>query len=663
MKKIYIPILVFIGMSINALAQDKSSNELKGDKYAFKYSYDKAIDAYNHAKPLSIEGQRRLAESYHKMNQNVQSEATYLKLISASSGILPEDYYNYAMVLKTNGKSDESNKAMDKFNELKPDDLRAKDYEAHKAEFADWSKEDGKYKIVHLDVNTDAEDFGTCYYKDKIVFSSSRQTPKFIKRVDNWTGKPFLDMYVSDVDHTQLKNPDNFSKSLNTKMHDGPASFNKDGTYMAFTSDNYDIKKKDKIVQLEIYFSNYKDGKWSEAEPFILNNKDYSVGHPSLTPDGNTMYFSSNMPGGFGGADIYRITKDEKSVWGKPENMGNKINTEGDELFPFYESKNGVLFFSSNGRFGLGGLDIFICTVNGSQLGAVHNAGFPLNSINDDFAAIVNDTLSTGYFSSNRSSINGDDDIYSVDLLKLDIGKKIEGFAKDKDGSIVPRTFVTLLNDKGNMIDSITTKDDGAYIFLVDADKNFKLTGTKENYTEGDITANTFGKAFIVKADVILLKKEEIKKEEVVIAEIKPGADLAKVLQFEPNKIYFDVDKSNIRPEAIPDLNKIVKVMNDYPEMVIELRSYTDCRASKEYNQALSDKRAKVPAWYIKSRISNPKRVTGKGYGETMLVSGCACEGTVISTCTDEEFQKDRRTEFIIIKNPTTIKAPLLTNE
>lgn len=659
MKKLYIPIIIFIGMSINVIAQEKSRTELKGDKYAFKYSYDEAINAYNRTKHLSTEGQRRLAQSYHKMNQNIQSETEYSKLINASAGVLPEDYYNYAMVLKTNGKSDESNKAMDKFNELKPDDFRAKDYVANKAAFADWSKDDGKYKITHLDVNTDAVDFGTSYYKDKIVFSSSREKPKFIKRVDNWTGRPFLNMYVSEVNNVQLKNPENFSKRFNTKMNDGPASFNKEGTYMAFTSNSYDIKKKDKIVQLEIYFSTYKDGKWSKAEPFVLNNKEYSVGHPSLTPDGNTMYFSSNMPGGCGGADIYRITKDEKGTWGTPENMGNKINTEGDELFPFYEGKNGVLFFASNGRFGLGGLDIFICTVNGSISGTVHNAGFPLNTPNDDFAMIVNDTLSIGYFSSNRGSINGDDDIYSVDLLKLDIGKRINGFAKDNNGSIVPKAFVTLFNDNGTLMDSLTTKEDGAYTFLVDANRNFKLTGTKENYTEGSIATNTFGKEFIVKADVILLKQEEI----IPAEKIKPGTDLAKVLNFDPNKIYFDVDKSNIRPEAIPELNKIVKIMNEYPDMVIELRSYTDCRASKEYNQILSDKRAKVPAWYIKSRITNPKRVTGNGYGETQLVSGCACEGTIVSTCTDEEFQRDRRTEFIIIKNAGTVKPPFISKQ
>jgi outer membrane protein OmpA-like peptidoglycan-associated protein len=356
------------------------------------------------------------------------------------------------------------------------------------------------------------------------------------------------------------------------------------------------------------------------------------------------MYFTSDMPGGYGGADIYRITKDEKGTWGKPENLGDKINTEGDEMFPFLEENNGVLFFSSNGRFGLGGLDIFICAVNGSKYGHLVNAGFPLNTQYDDFAVIVNDSMNKGYFSSNRIGGSGGDDIYSFDLLKgLDIGKKIIGIAEDKDGNHIPKTFITLLNDKGNIIDTLTTKDDGAYAFLVDSDKNFKLNGKKEKYIEGDTVANTFGKEFIVKADVVLLTKKEIIAQKIVVA-----ADLGKILEL--NNIYFDYGKYNIRPDAEIELAKIVTIMNEYPNMVVELRSYTDCRSSKEFNQILSDKRATASAKYIKERITNPERIYGKGYGKTNLVNGCTCEDNIGATCSEEEHQQNRRTEFIVVK-------------
>ncbi len=656
MKKLYIPIIVFIGISFNAAAQKKTHKESKGDKYAFNYSFDKAIDLYTHSKNLSVDGQRRLALSYHNLNQNIESEKAYAVLITLPGGNLPEDYYNYAMVLKTNGKYDESGKSMDKFKELKPADLRAKDYAANKDELINLSKDDGKYLVKHLSVNTDAEDFGTCYYKNKIVFSSSGANPKSTEKTYNWNRKPFLDMYVSEVEGGQLKTAEIFDKGLNRKLHDGPASFNKDGTYMAFTRNHYDLKRNDRIVRVEICFSSFKDGKWSDPEEFALNNKEYSVGHPCLTSDGNTMYFTSDTPGGFGGADIYRTSKDSKGAWGKPENLGDKINTEGDELFPFYEENNGILFFSSNGRFGLGGLDIFIAAVNGSQIGRARNAGFPLNTPYDDFSVIVDNTLKTGYVSSNRIGGSGDDDIYSVDILKLEIGKKIEGFAKDNNENHIPKTFIKLSDDKGIAVDSVTTKDDGAFAFLVDSDKSFKLIGQKETYVEGSTVTNTNGNEFIVKADVTLLKKEEIIAKQIVV-----GADLAKILEFDPNKIYFDLDKFNIRPEAEVELAKIVKIMNEYPEMAVELRSYADCRASKEYNQKLSDKRAKVPAWYIKSRITNPERISGKGYGETQAASGCACEGSVAANCTEEEYQKDRRTEFIILKKTTNIDLPLLS--
>jgi len=661
MKKLLISIIVLTGISINVFSEQKSKKELKGDKYFFVYSFDKAIDSYNHAKPLTINGQRRLAESYHHMDQNIQSDSVYSKLISAPEGILPEDYYNYAMVLKTNGKYDESNKWMDKFCELKPDDLRAKDYAANKTEFANLSKDDGKYKINHLSVNTDAEDFGTSYYKNEIVFASSGTTPKWYRRKDNWTGKPFLDMYVSQVQDGQLKTAEIFDKSLDGKLHDGPASFNKAGTYMAFSRNHYDLKRRERVVRIEICFSNYKDGKWSKPEPFVLNNKEYSVGQPCLTADGKTMYFTSDMPGGYGGADIYRIKKDEKGTWGKAENLGDKVNTEADELFPFYEENNNVLFFSSNGRFGLGGLDVFICEIKGSGYGRIYNAGFPLNTPYDDFAVIVDSNMTKGYFSSNRTGGNGGDDIYAVDLLKLSTAKKIEGIAKNKDSIPVPETFITLLDDKGKTIDTLTTKDDGAYMFSVDPNKNFKLTGKKQNYIEGNAVANTFGKEFIVKSDVILLQKEEI-----VAQKIKVGADLAKILDLNTETAYFDYGKYNIRPDAETELAKIVKIMNEYPDMIVQLSSYTDCRATKEYNQVLSDKRAKASADYIKKRITKPERIYGKGYGETNQVNGCDCEGAVVSNCSEGEYQKDRRTEFIIMSNTksnNTIPSGTLISE
>jgi outer membrane protein OmpA-like peptidoglycan-associated protein len=660
MKKLVIPILLFIGIGLTSFTEDKSKKELRGDKYFTTYAFDKAIEIYSHTKHLSTDGQRHLAMSYHLLNQNVKAEIAYAKLTNETTGVLPEDYYSYAMILKGNGKFEESIKWMEKFKDAKPNDLRAKSYAANGDKLSEMRNDDGKYKVTHLDMNTDAEDFGTSYYKDKVVFSSTRERPKFIEHKYNWNRKPFLDMYVSSIDKEQLSKPENFDKKLNRKLHEGSASFSKDGNFVAFTRNDYDTKRKDKIVELQICFSTYKDGKWSDPMPFVLNSKDYSVGQPFLTPDGNTMYFTSDMPGGYGGADLYRVFKNEKGEWGKAENLGDKINTEGDEMFPFLETSNGVFFFSSNGQFGLGGQDIFICATNGSGFGPIRNAGYPLNTPQDDFAAIVDGKLSTGYISSNRTGGSGDDDIYSFDILKdLGIGKRLQGIAKEKNGTELPNSFITLLDTKGNVLDTLTTRDSGKYSFLVKSDADFKLKGEKKTYWEGDNTANTFGKEFLVKADLILIKKEEAEP-----TKLKVGDDLGKVLKAKPlvydseksgirpeaETVYFDLDKYNIRPDAEKELEQIVKVMNEYPEMTIELGSYTDCRASKEYNQVLSDKRAKATVDFIRKRITKPERIYGKGYGKTKLLNGCDCDGEAKSTCSDEEHQKNRRTEFIIVK-------------
>ncbi|MBL7884782.1 MAG: OmpA family protein [Bacteroidia bacterium] len=644
MKNLFTTLILLIGIITVSIAEEKSSKEIKGDKHFFLYAFDKAIVSYKKAKQLTIGGQRKLAESYHNLNQNNESEMVYSKLISAGIGVLPEDYYNYGMILKGNGKYNDALQALDNFSKLKPDDLRAKSYIANKADFGKMLKDQNQFKVKHLEFNSKAKDFGTTYYKNKIVFSSSRSKAKMIVRKDNWTGMPYLDIYSSEIENEEFKKPEKFDKKTNGKMHDGPASFSKDGIFMAFTQNNYDTKRKDKVVQLEIYFSDYKDEKWSEPISFYLNNNNYSVGHPCLTSDGKTMFFTSDMPGGYGGADIYKTTKIANGDWGKAENLGNKINTEGDEMFPFFEEKTELFFFSSNGQFGIGGLDLFVCAMSKNEFGKVTNLGFPINTQYDDFAFIMDEKMEKGYFSSNRTDGSGDDDIYSFNVLtSLRQDKKINGIAKDKNEKIISNVLVTLYSNNDKAIETITTKEDGTYSFWVSTDKNFKLIGKKENYSDGEATVNTFGNEFIVKADVTLLTKDE-----AISKAISPGADLGKILKL--NSIYFDLDKYNIRTDAQAELDKIVDAMNKNEKMIVKLSSYTDCRESKAYNQILSDKRASASVAYIQKRITNPERIYGKGYSESNLVNNCSCAGEVVSNCSEEEHQKNRRTEFIVVQ-------------
>jgi outer membrane protein OmpA-like peptidoglycan-associated protein/tetratricopeptide (TPR) repeat protein len=643
--------LVFMCLSMSTNAQEKLRKEIKGDAYTFNYSYDKAIEKYTATKDLTIGGQRKLAEAYSKTEQYAAAELVYSKIVVAPAGVVAEDHYQYAMLLKSGGKYTEAHQQLDQFNRMKPTDLRAIDYMANKSKLGKLMTDDGDYKVLHMDINTKNQDFAAVFYKNQIVFASTKAKMKMIKRTYNSNGLPFLDMYVANIEGEQLKDAKNFDKGLNTKLHDGPASFNQAGTFVAFTRNHSKDKSKDKIVELQIFTSTYENGKWTEAIPFKHNNSAYNVGHPSLSSDGKTMYFASDMPGGFGGTDIYKTVQDASGSWTILENLGSGINTEGDELFPFVEEVSATLFFSSNGRFGLGGQDVFMATTQTYGFGNAENAGSPLNTQYDDFAAIANGNTQKGYFSSNRVGGSGNDDIYGLTFLKgLVVRKTIEGLAKDKSGKALSETFITLQDEQGNVLDTITTKEDATFSFKVDSDKKFKLIGHKEKYNDGQNTASTFGADSVVKADIVLLTKKDIIAEKV---ESENEKDLGKIAEL--NTIYFDLDKFNLRPDAVVELDKIIAIMNDHPNIKVELSSYTDCRESESYNQILSDKRAKTSAWYIKKRITNPERISAKGYGKTNLVNGCYCDEKVVSDCSEEEHQKNRRTEFTIIKS-TVVK-------
>jgi len=656
MKKLFILIIAFMCVSISAEAQEKSRKELKGDQYSFNYSYDKAILKYTHTKDLTIEGKRKLATAYLKTGKIEEAELVYADILKSTSGIIAEDYYNYSYLLRSAGKYFDANIQMDKFAKLKPNDLRVIDYQANKDNLQKYLINNNDYNVTVMKINSSDQDFAPAFFKDQIVFASTRAKMRMIKKTYNLNGKPFLNMYVSKLNEDQLKSPKNFDKGLNSKLHDGPASFNKEGTFMAYTRNHNRDKSKDKVVELQIFFSSFVDGKWTTEIPFNQNNDSYNVGHPSLSADGKTMFFVSDMPGGYGGTDIYRTIQNEQGVWEKCENLGELINTEGDEIFPFLEEVNGVLFFSSNGRFGLGGQDIFIVNLDKNGEFQVQNAGIPLNSQYDDFAVIANPTTKKGYFSSNREGGAGDDDIYGVEFTKLlNVIYRIEGIAMDENKNPIPSTIVTLQDDQGKVIETIFSNDKGAFIFIVESNKNFKLIGKKETYNDGEKNANTLGKDRIVKVDLMLTKIIEIKpieivetKKEVIAKKIETETDLRKIGEIE--NIYFDLGKYNLRPDAVIELDKIVAIMNDYPTLSIEISAYTDCRESKAFNMILSENRAKTSAWYIKKRITNPERVSSKGYGEAFLTNDCKCEGDLISDCSEAEHQLNRRSEFTIVK-------------
>lgn len=710
----------------------------KANKYYNNYSYPKVVEKLEDAKKMTALAQRELAESYKIRGNYEKADSVYAQLIN-NADRTPDDIYAYAQVLKMNGKYDEAKNQMDAYATAKSEDTRVKLFNQNKNYVVDLLKDKGQFDIKNLDINSAQQDFGTTYYKDEIVYASSKQDIGAAFRRWNGNELPFLDLYSGKTDDkAEILAPKKLSK-VNKKYHEGPASYTKDGNRVMYTQDNYKAKASDGTRKLEMVESTFKDGKWGDKIPFPLNNKEYSVGHPSYTADGNTLYFSSDMPGGKGGVDIYRVIRNADGTWGTAENLGDKINTEGNEMFPFIH-ESGLFLFASDGRPGIGGLDIFATEMklrNGSsapQPGKVINAGVQANSSKDDFAMVLDSSKTKGYFASNREGGKGDDDIYSFKLLKPFVfGKTIKGVAKNAKDTLLAETKVRLYNPEGVVIDSIITTETGEYLFNVENTGDYKLVGAKEKYFDGKNVATVTEESEETIADVVLVRDPGLSlyalvtdaktkaplegvNVKIVDAKVKPiaefstpvtgdytrplseykigdtldffilvekngyltktvefqhvikktgvinvheaidltmgrlevGGDLAKMIDIKP--IYFDLGKYSIRKDAAVELDKIVKVMNEYPGMVIELGSHTDCRATMKYNEKLSDNRAKASAAYIKKSITKPERIYGKGYGESKLKNGCACEGKVKSTCTEEEHQANRRTEFIIIK-------------
>jgi len=408
---------------------------------------------------------------------------------------------------------------------------------------------------------------------------------------------------------------------------------------MYFTRNNFNNGKKGKdanrITLLKVYKATLIDNQWKNAEELPFNSDSYSVAHPTLSPDEKTMYFASDMPGTHGQSDLWKVKINEDGSFGTPENLGVSINTEGKESFPIFTNEN-ELYFATDGHPGLGGLDIFMSRMNadGSFKEPI-NIGAPANSPQDDFAYLIDTKTRKGFLTSNRDGGKGYDDIYKfLETRKLVCEQVLSGIVTDLDtGEILPNTKVTLFDDKFNIIKEVISDDKGFYTFEVECGKSYFIRAEKDTYEtkEQKITIPTL----TGKTDLPIQLEKKVKP--VVV-----GDDLAKA--FGIKIIYFDLDKWNIRPDAALELEKILDVMKQYPNMKIDVRSHTDSRQTHKYNEKLSDRRAKsTMSWLVKNGI-DANRLTGKGYGETQLVNKCA-DGV---KCSEDEHQANRRSEFII---------------
>ena len=437
--------------------------------------------------------------------------------------------------------------------------------------------------------------------------------------------------------------PKLLSGDVNGPFHEGPASFTSDGNTVFFTRSNYYKRKMDVNEKMEnnlkIFKATLIDGKWKNLEELPFNSDDYSVAHPTLSPDEKTLYFASNMPGTIGQSDIYRVSINEDGTYGTPENLGKVINTEGRETFPYITEKN-ELYYASDGHPGLGGMDVFVSKARqDGSFKEVLNVGEPLNSPKDDFGLLINTVSKIGYVTSNRDGGLGGDDIYKVKEnkpIEYPCEQFLSGSVSDLETrELIANAKVSLFDSSYKLLKSATTDDKGIFDFgEVDCDTKYYLKTEKAEYNTDEVSttiADNTGKTFVPITIEKTLKKVTV------------GDDIAKA--FGIKIIYFDLNKSDIRPDAAIELSKILDVMMQNPMIKIDIRSHTDSRDTAAYNEKLSERRAaSTKAWLIQNGIK-AARLTAKGYGESQLVNKCA-DGVA---CTEEEHQANRRSEFVIV--------------
>ncbi|WP_315425384.1 OmpA family protein [Capnocytophaga sputigena] len=650
-------IILAITLSLLQLGYAQSEKEAlkKAAQYYKNLDYVQAINAYESIAKKGVEPQElleNLGNAYYYNADYQQANKWYAKLFEGKDtktnkpfNIKPEYYYRYAQTLKTVGDYDNSDKIMDKFVELVgKQDTRAALFLKNRDYQAEIKRNSGRLELNLLKINTKKSEYGTAFYGDNIVYATSKSG--FLKRRSDWTGDNFYSLYEANTDSLKATKKAKLN-GINTKFNESTAAFTKDGNTMYFTRNNFinnEVKTNgDQTVLLKIFKATKdKNGKWGDVQEMPFNSNIHSVAHPALSPDGKYIYFSSDMKGTLGSSDIYRA-KILKSGYGKPENLGDRINTSGRESFPFISDDN-VLYYSSDGFPGLGGLDIYAVKLDeeGNPITKPVNIGRPANSAEDDFCYVINSQTKIGYLTSNRPEGKGSDDIYSFyehTPLHFTCQYSLSGVVKDADTKqIIPMAKVTLWGANNTLLEETTADANGNFTLLYTADcgdLQLLLKSEKEAYKSGQQSIALNGNQKVT-AEVLLTPIPATPKIEV-------GTDLAKVLKIE--NIYFDYDKANIRKDAAEQLAKIVAIMKEYPTMKVDVRLHTDSRGSDKYNLALSERRAKSTIKWIVSHGIKKNRITGKGYGETQLVNGCAND----VPCTEEEHQANRRSEFIIV--------------
>jgi peptidoglycan-associated lipoprotein len=644
-RLLFTTLIVSVLIVTNSFAQ-KNWTQDADNAYKYKQYYE-AISLYKKAYSKvknKVEKARiifQTAECYRLTNDTKQAETWYKKAI----GVKYQDNLTtlyYADMLKANEKYEEAIVQYDAYKLLAPDDKRGASGSESCALAQQWKDNPTRYEVENVkQFNTKEMDFATTYYDKKyksLIFTSSRDGATGTEYDVN-TGQNFSDLWLVAQDKKGTwSTPTSLGENINTKFNEGAPCLNDKCNEMYFTRCGVEKKKE---LNCQIYLSKKKGTAWDVADIVPLGADTFTYGHPSLSADELTLYFASDMAGGYGGKDLWMVTRTKKTKpWDKAVNLGNKINTEGDEMYPFIRD-DGALFFASNGLLGMGGLDIFKVEKTGDKFGTPTNLKYPINSAGDDFAIIFEGKLEKGYFSSNRKGGKGSDDIYSFyqpPLLFTLKGSICNDSSKTTPKEMIKGAIITLSGSDGTII-SDTTDELGAYEFtntqfLTNTSYEIKVESRGYFGAKGKETTVSLERSKDFVHDFCLIP---IPKTAIVLPEIRYG-----------------LAEYDLKPQYQDSLNGLIKTLEDNPQLVIELGSHTDARGGMDYNDTLSYNRAKSVIDYLISKGIAADRLQPHGYGKRV-------PRTLNKDITVTEYTKGG--VLVTMKTPITFKKGTVLTE
>lgn len=626
MKKIILAILTLL---ISAASVAQKANKRKADALFEKRSYLKAAQMYEQLKP-TVEVLQNLGDCYY--NNYMMKDATrayaQLYLTKKETDTIDKEYlFKYSHALMGVESYQRADSVMAVYLGFPVDTPKFKANLQFNVPY--------DYVIQPMAKNTGNGDFGLSFYGDKVVFASYRTAQGNY----TWNEKPYLDLFEAVVDENeQLKRVTPFPKEINTKTHESSATFSPDGRFMYFnrTGDKKVEVGDDKFATLRLMRAEFVEGKWANVTDLSINDDTFSNEHPVLSKDGKKLYFSSDRPGGQGSFDIYYVDVNEDGSFGQPQNLGEVINSKHREQFPFVSDDGKVLYFTSDGHQGMGGLDIFYSRNYETGWDKPVNLGETINSSADDFAYVVNEQTDKGYLSSNRNK--GTDNLYSFVRFENESSYMVEGEVRDKNTkNLLPGTTVSLFDENNNLVGTMVVGEKADYVFKTQPNKKYRIEAVKDFYIphSEEFTTNEEGK---MRYTIELFVECYDDAEEIITRR-----DDGKV-QIQMENIYFDLNKWEIKPDAAGVLNTLYDLLVKYPSMEIELGAHTDTRATNTYNLVLANRRANAAVDYLANKGIDRKRMKAKGYGEELPLIKCG------DNCTEQEHSINRRCEFIILK-------------